>query len=156
MEPPYCSLHRTQGNQHKSVPYLVPQGWIQLSLRQSILSLPESVQSTGSPDSLLSGLWKWNSSKWSGVRIRPLEFLQLFCSHEGTQWTIKPTYSRGTANIISNTNSISVWISKFKFQNSNTNESLLEEHSTFGLWLHGPINSLYFKCYFELGFLLHN
>ena len=82
-------------------PYIAPQGQIQLGLWQSLLSLPESVQSAGSPDSLPSGLRKWNSSEWNGVRIWPLELLQPFCSHEGTQLTIKPMYCRGTANIIS-------------------------------------------------------
>lgn len=39
-------------------PYIAPQGQIQLGLWQSLLSLPESVQSAGSPDSLPSGLRK--------------------------------------------------------------------------------------------------
>lgn len=144
MEPPCCSLHRTRGNQHKTISLHSSSGTDTAGSKAISVVITWASSISGKPRQSTQWVRKWNSSEWSGMRIWPSERLQLFCSHEGNLMTIKPTYRRGTANIISD--------NKIQTQMKVYVKIILP----LDFWLHGPINSLYFKCHFELGFLLHN
>ena len=99
------SLHvvvSTEPNEISINPFLalVPQGWIQLSLKQSMLSLPESVQSAESPEvysvargseTLLNGVM-WGYDLWNCCS----PFATMREPSWGRQHTVE-----GTANIIS-------------------------------------------------------